>query len=116
MKAGGRETFAVEVVSILFLCVQQDGILHRPRVAPDRVRRANAALWPGGTALKRPENCGYDLPTISEVRVPGGQGVQTPYDGRGAELTGEATRTGTVSGVWKGFSEGVTGCALPNPA
>ena len=45
------------------------------------------------------ENCGYGLPTIPDGRGPGGRGLQTRNDGRGAELIEEATETSKMSVV-----------------
>ena len=41
--------------------------------------------------------------------------LHTEDSGREAELTGEAVGAGTLSRVWEGLSEGVTGCTPPNP-
>ena len=85
-------------------------------MAQDRVRQADGDIQPGGTAEKRLKNCGYGLPTIPGGRGPAERGLQTLDDGRGVELPGEATGTGTMYGVREGFSNRVTGSTPPNPA
>ena len=69
----------------------------------------------GGTADKLPENCGYGFPTIPGGLGPGRRGLKTPYDGIGAELSGEAKVTVPTYVVREGNREGVTGYPPPNP-
>ena len=42
------------------------------------------------------------------------RGLQTSDDGRGEDLPGEATVTGTMYRVHEGPSEGITGYPTPN--
>ena len=106
MKTGIRGTCAVEGASSVFLCGREDGSLHLPGVDTYCIQHASGALQLGGTAEKRPENCGYGLPTMPGVRGPGGRGLQTLDDRREAELPIEATVMGTISVVREGFSGG----------